>query len=142
MERACMSHLCPAWPNYNTPHQTSPENGNLSCMQPAFICVWQLCTDPEWLSMQPSSRTVLLTPCLAISPWLVATASILYSQHTGIRISASNYAAWLLQEVGQKVAMHAVAMKPRYLSPDTVPAEALEGSPDTTPLHSCLWEAA
>lgn len=30
------------------------------------------------------------------------------------------------KEVGQKVAMHAVAMKPRYLSPDTVPAEALE----------------
>ena len=55
---------------------------------------------------------------------------------------SSNYAAWLLQEVGQKVAMHAVALKPRYLSPDTVPAEALEGSPDTTPLHSCLWEAA
>lgn len=30
------------------------------------------------------------------------------------------------KEVGQKVAMHAVAMKPRYLSPETVPAEALE----------------
>lgn len=33
----------------------------------------------------------------------------------------------LVQEIGQKVAMHAVAMKPRYLSPETVPAEALEG---------------
>ena len=34
--------------------------------------------------------------------------------------------------------MHAVAMKPRYLSPDTVPAEALEGecsSCSATPLH-------
>ncbi|KAL3154707.1 hypothetical protein ABBQ38_011256 [Trebouxia sp. C0009 RCD-2024] len=30
------------------------------------------------------------------------------------------------KEIGQKVAMHAVAMKPRYLSPETVPAEALE----------------
>jgi len=45
--------------------------------------------------------------------------------------SAFNWAAWLLQEVGQKVAMHAVAMKPRYLSPDTVPVEALEGIPST-----------
>ena len=33
----------------------------------------------------------------------------------------------MLQEIGQKVAMHAVAMKPRYLSPETVPAEAVEG---------------
>ena len=33
----------------------------------------------------------------------------------------------VVQEVGQKVAMHAVAMKPRYLSPESVPAEALEG---------------
>lgn len=32
-----------------------------------------------------------------------------------------------MQEVGQKVAMHAVAMKPHYLSPETVPADALEG---------------
>ena len=32
-----------------------------------------------------------------------------------------------VQEIGQKVAMHAVAMKPRYLSPQSVPAEALEG---------------
>ena len=32
-----------------------------------------------------------------------------------------------MQEIGQKVAMHAVAMKPRYLSPESVPAEALEG---------------
>ncbi len=47
--------------------------------------------------------------------------------------SASNWAAWLLQEVGQKVAMHAVAMKPRYLSPDTVPVEALEGIPSSMP---------
>ena len=50
--------------------------------------------------------------------------------------SASKWAAWLLQEVGQKVAMHAVAMKPRYLSPDTVPAEALEGSPSTISSHA------
>lgn len=71
--------------------------------------------------------------------WLVATASISYFQHTGVMHSASDYAAWLLQEVGQKVAMHAVAMKPRYLSPDTVPAEALEGSPDAIPPHACLW---
>ena len=35
--------------------------------------------------------------------------------------------AMMVQEIGQKVAMHAVAMKPRYLSPETVPAEALEG---------------
>lgn len=35
--------------------------------------------------------------------------------------------ALVVQEIGQKVAMHAVAMKPRYLSPETVPAEALEG---------------
>ena len=34
----------------------------------------------------------------------------------------------LVQEIGQKVAMHAVAMKPRYLSPESVPAEALEGN--------------
>ena len=72
--------------------------------------------------------------------WLVATASVLYSQHIGIMHSASNCAAWLLQEVGQKVAMHAVAMKPRYLSPDTVPPEALEGTPSTVPPHACLWE--
>ena len=32
-----------------------------------------------------------------------------------------------MQEIGQKVAMHAVAMKPRYLAPETVPTEALEG---------------
>lgn len=34
----------------------------------------------------------------------------------------------LLQEIGQKVAMHVVAMKPRYLNPESVPAEALEGN--------------
>lgn len=34
---------------------------------------------------------------------------------------------WWLQEVAQKVAMHAVAMKPQYLKPECVPAEALEG---------------
>lgn len=38
-----------------------------------------------------------------------------------------NESALMVQEIGQKVAMHAVAMKPRYLSPETVPAEALEG---------------
>lgn len=32
-----------------------------------------------------------------------------------------------LQEVAQKVAMHAVAMKPQYLNPESVPAQALEG---------------
>ena len=32
-----------------------------------------------------------------------------------------------MQEIGQKVAMHTVAMKPRFLSPEAVPAAALEG---------------
>ncbi len=34
--------------------------------------------------------------------------------------------------------MHAVAMKPRYLSPETVPAEALEGKQAMGPDISCL----
>lgn len=46
--------------------------------------------------------------------------------HLHFAILAAEHAA-CSQEVGQKVAMHAVAMKPRYLSPETVPAEALEG---------------
>ena len=44
-----------------------------------------------------------------------------------------------MQEIGQKVAMHAVAMKPRYLSPESVPAEALEGdSFHTACVLACL----
>ena len=52
----------------------------------------------------------------------------------------------MVQEIGQKVAMHAVAMKPRYLSPQSVPAEALEGETQLTcmlqlsQLHKgCIW---
>lgn len=47
----------------------------------------------------------------------------------------------LVQEIGQKVAMHAVAMKPRYLSPQSVPAEALEGDTQHAFLHALICTA-
>ena len=107
-------------------------------MQQAFICVWHLRTDPEWLSMQPSSRTVLLTPRLAFYlKGCVAGSNSIYLVFPAYRHHAfSLHLRCLVQEVGQKVAMHAVAMKPRYLSPDTVPIEALEGIPSTISPHA------
>ena len=35
---------------------------------------------------------------------------------------------FVLQELGQKIAMHAVAMRPQFLDKDSVSAEALEGT--------------
>lgn len=44
---------------------------------------------------------------------------------------------WHVQEIAQKVAMHAVAMKPQYLDPQSVPADALEGNANPQSLTSC-----